>query len=1083
MSRLRHPAAALALLLLLALLAAGAPTAGAAVATPHWAITTESSPTYFRPGDTADEYRVVVRNSGGAGTNAPFFVHDVLPPGVTATGVTGSVGHSGPVAMGCDIATLTCTANALQPGSGELAIMRITVAVAGGIPEEPVTNTAQVSGGGAPEARTAKPTRITTAPVPFGISDFSSEATEPSGFPDTQAGSHPWELTTRLAFNIKGTGPTEPAPRDADIALPPGVFGNLRGIPQCPQTQFLHGNGENACPPDTDVGMIVLFFYGGAEQQEEPVFNIAPSPGQPAELGFTYAGFVHIPILFHLRSEGDYGLTAQVSGISEAQIVQAAQVTLWGVPADPSHNSERRGLGGTGVGCSQGCASEAAPTPVLTLPTSCPGRPLSVDLLSDSWQNPGEFLSPPPSVSPPITGCDRLAFDPAFAIGPDSARASNPSGYTADLKVPQNEEPEGLATAHLQTAVITLPEGVVASPSAANGLIGCPQSGAEAINLHSTLAPNCPDASKLGTVEVETPALEHPLKGSLFLAQQGNAGPQQGSNPFATLLALYLVAEGSGVVVKLAGQVSANPLTGQLTATFDDNPQVPFSDLRLSFFGGPGAALSNPASCGTYTTTAQLTPWSSSTPITRLSSFQITSGSDGGPCPGDPTLAPSFTAGTQSNQASAYSPFSLTFSRGDGEDEFSSLSQTFPKGVLGRIAGVPRCSESELAGRACSAASRIGSVTVAAGPGPAPVYVHGSVYLTGPYRGAPFGEAVIVPAIAGPFNLGTVLVRGAITFDPNSAQASVLSDPFPSILQGIPLQVRSVNVLLDREGFMFNPTSCLPMAVTGTITGTHGTSAAVSSRFQAANCARLPFKPTFQASTSGKTNKKLGASLHVKLVPPHEGPQSSSSGGTTGSASGTSGTSGSASGSSAQTEEANIARVKVDLPKQLPSRLTTLQKACTKKHFKANPTNCPKASKISQTASITPILPVPLEGPAYFVSHGGEAFPSLIIVLQGYGVTIDLVGSTFISKAGITSSTFKAVPDQPVGSFELTLPEGKYSALAANGNLCKTKLTMPTEFVAQNGLAIHQTTKIRVTGCGKTKRAKKGRHAKRTKRR
>ena len=283
--------------------------------------------------------------------------------------------------------------------------------------------------------------------------------------------------------------------------------------------------------------------------------------------------------------------------------------------------------------------------------------------------------------------------------------------------------------------------------------------------------------------------------------------------------------------------------------------------------------------------------------------------------------------------------------------------------------------------------------------------------------------------------------------------------------------------MIDRPGFTFNPTNCNPMAVTGTVTGSEGASAAVSSRFQVAGCAGLAFKPKLTASTSGKTSKANGASLHVKLVPPHEGPQSGTSASGTGS---TSGTSGSASGSSAQTEEANIARVKVDLPKQLPSRLTTLQKACTAAVFDANPAACPAASIVASAKAITPILPVPLEGPAYFVSHGNEAFPQLILVLQGYGITIDLVGDTFISKAGITSSTFAHVPDAPVSSFELTLPQGKYSALTANANLCTVKggLKMPTEFVGQNGAVIHQSTPISVSGCPKAKTAAQLRAAK-----
>jgi hypothetical protein len=394
---------------------------------------------------------------------------------------------------------------------------------------------------------------------------------------------------------------------------------------------------------------------------------------------------------------------------------------------------------------------------------------------------------------------------------------------------------------------------------------------------------------------------------------------------------------------------------------------------------------------------------------------------------------------------------------------------------------VPLCGEAQANAGTCGAESLIGEATVGAGVGSDPFTVTGGkVYLTGPYKGAPFGLSIVVPAVAGPYNLGNIVVRAAIYIDPITAQVTVVSDPLPQIIDGIPIRLRTVNVDIDRPGFTFNPTNCDPMAVTGTISGAEGASAAVSSRFQVGDCAALKFEPKLTASTSGKTSKANGASLHVKLVPPHEGPQSSTSGGTTGSASGTSGSSGSASGSSAPTEEANIARVKVDLPKQLPSRLTTLQKACTAVVFDANPAACPAASVVASAKAITPILPVPLEGPAYFVSHGNEAFPQLILVLQGYGITIDLVGDTFISKAGITSSTFAHVPDAPVSSFELTLPQGKFSALTANANLCTVKggLKMPTEFVAQNGAVIHQSTPISVSGCPKAKTAAQLRAAK-----
>jgi hypothetical protein len=302
----------------------------------------------------------------------------------------------------------------------------------------------------------------------------------------------------------------------------------------------------------------------------------------------------------------------------------------------------------------------------------------------------------------------------------------------------------------------------------------------------------------------------------------------------------------------------------------------------------------------------------------------------------------------------------------------------------------------------------------------------------------------VVPANAGPFHLGNVIVRASVAVDPHTAALTVTTDALPQVVDSVPIRLRKVVVDVNRPGFIFNATNCVALKLEGTISGlegftaTHGSSVGVSSAYNPSGCAGLAFKPKFVVATSGKTSKAKGASLAVKLTYP------------TGAG------------------YANIAKVKVDLPKQLPSRLTTLQKACVAAVFEANPANCPAASVVGMAKATTPILPVPLEGSAYFVSHGGEAFPSLIVVLQGYGVTVDLVGTTFISKAGITSSTFKAVPDVPVHTFELTLPEGKYSALAANGNLCTSKLAMPTAFVGQNGAEIHQSTKITVAGCSAT---------------
>ena len=561
--------------------------------------------------------------------------------------------------------------------------------------------------------------------------------------------------------------------------------------------------------------------------------------------------------------------------------------------------------------------------------------------------------------------------------------------------------------------------------------------------------PTCPEASSVATAEVRTPLLPEPLVGAVYLAQQN-------ANPFGTLVAQYIVLEDpkAGVIVKLAGKVIPDPVTGQLVAIFENTPQLPFSDLTLHFFGSARAPLSTPPLCGTYTTQAAITPWSGNAPAEPSSNFEITSGPDGAPCSDPRPFAPQFNAGSANVQAGEFTPFTMTMTRPDADQTLAGITLHMPPGLSGSLSKLELCPEPQASQGACGPGSLIGTTIVSAGLGGAPFTVQGGkVFITGPYKGAPFGLSILNPAKAGPFDLGYVVVRAKIEVDPTSAALTVVSDALPTIIQGIPLQLQHVQVNIDRPEFTFNPTDCNPMQISATLSSTEGASATGSSTFQVTNCADLGFTPKFAVSTSGHPTRATGESLDVKLSYPL-GPKL-----------------------------ANIAKVKVELPKQLPSRLTTLQKACPEATFAANPEGCPTASKVGQAVASTPVLSGALTGPAYFVSHGGAKFPELIVVLKGEdGVTVDLHGETYISKTGITSSTFATVPDVPVGSFELDLPQGQYSALAANGNLCKSKLVMPTEFVAQNGAKLDQSTKIQVTGCPKVKqathkrkRAKKGR--------
>jgi hypothetical protein len=995
--------------------------------------------------------------ASGASPNTPVSVTDKLPAGLEATGISGTAGtngHGGTVVCPpvSDPALVSCEFSGSLPPYDFVEIT-IDVNVVGSISAE---NEVSVAGGGAAETSALQPVKVSSEPTPFGIEAYELTPTNEDGSPDTQAGSHPFQLTTTLSLNkVLNNGLQAPAglARDLQFQLPPGLIGDATAVPQCTALQFT--TGEVTCPEDTKIGMSTvtaiipgnLFGFDGPFTKSVPMFNLVPGSGEPARFGFSDEG-IRVLLNTSVRTGGDYGVTVDVNDITQEASFLRDQVTFWGVPGAPSH-------------CATGACAPLVQAPLLTLPTACSST-LETTAEGDSWpalDQPSELASPISYRLPGgLTGCNHLPFGGEIEVAPDGRAASTPTGLKVDVHVPQEAtlNPSGLAVSDVKDITVALPEGVVLNPAGADGLDACSEAqigflgkaaGEPEANLFTSTVqtPFCPDASKIGEVSIRTPLLPNPLKGAVYLAAQNE-------NPFGSLVAMYIVAEDpvSGVLVKLPGEVALNQETGQITATIKNSPELPFEDAELHFFGGSRAPLASPAHCGAYTTDASLAPWSGSAAVSATSSFEIASGPSGGPCPGVLPFAPSLTAGTTSNQAGGFSALTTTISREDGSQNIQAVELHMPAGLLGVLSGVKLCGEAQANAGTCGPESLIGHTTVSVGLGNEPYSVTGGeVFLTEGYEGAPFGLSIVNPAVAGPFDLGKVIVRSKIEVDPHTAALTITTGAIPHILDGIPLQIKHINVTIDRPGFTFNPTSCDPLQVTGGVSSVEGASSAVEVPFQVTNCAALAFRPKFVASTSGMTSKAKGASLSVKLTYP-SGPL-----------------------------DANIAKVKVDLPKQLPSRLTTLQKACTAAQFEANPAGCPTASVVGHAKAITPVLPVPLEGPAYFVSHGGEAFPSLIVVLQGYGVTVDLVGTTFISKAGITSSTFKSVPDVPVGTFELTLPEGSFSALAANlptkarSSFCSRTLAMPTAFVAQNGVEIHESTKIAVTGCRKAKKANK----------
>ncbi len=926
-------------------------------------------------------------------------------------------------------------------------------------------------------------TIASSAHATFGVEAFDGQVSAgPSGEPLTQAGGHPYVVSNTVNFNhhldtdpndvftgIGGGEVADESTRDIVVELPPGLIGNMTGIPKCTPAQLAGGGAANpagvgtepTCPIDSQIG--VAKFRTNMDNPSHiiwsgtfPVYSILAPPNVPASFGLQVEGN---PVILDasLRSDGDYGLNLTSDKIVQSVRLWGATVTFWGIPADPSHDEQRCDLGGFGFvtvcpespGTPGGPhAAGLPPRALLTAPTECtlPGAGLEFRLRADTWEHPGSFqlasflthdapYFPTPSsewgVQAGIGGCDRVPFDPSIHVAPSSSAPDSPSGLGMLLSIPTEglENPVGVAQSALRKLVVRLPEGVAVNPSAADGLGACTPA---QIALHSLSEQACPESSKIGTVEVKTPLLEAPLEGSLYLASQGE-------NPFGSLLAAYLVAKGSGVLVKIPGRIDADANTGRLTATFDDVPQSPIASTTVMLKDGPRAPLVIPATCGAGAVSSTLEGWNGKS-VTQSTPTSVDC------TPGLGGFSPSFTAGTINPQAGAFTPFTLTVSRQDGEQNLQGLSATLPPGLIGKLAGIPLCSDAQANAGTCPGASQIGTVTADAGAGPHPFYVQGKIFLTGKFNGGPFGEVVVLPAIAGPFNLGNVVVRGSIRVDPNTTQATVVSDPFPQILQGIPLRTRKVSVTLDRPGFMFNPTNCEPLTITGSISSAQGATANVSSHYQAVNCAALGFHPLFKVSTKAQTSKNNGAYLDVKVTP--------------------------------SAGQVNLGKVAVTLPKQLPSWLPTIQQACLAAVFNANPAACPAGSDIGVATATTPILANPVSGPVYLVSHGGAAFPDIVMVLQGEGVTVDLVGSINI-KGQVTSSAFNSIPDVPISTFELNLPQGPHHALSSNlpakakGSFCGQALTMPTTLTGQNGAQIKQNTKIAVTGCPKTKAKKK----------
>jgi hypothetical protein len=912
----------------------------------------------------------------------------------------------------------------------------------------------------------------------FEVTDFDGLLTNKDGSAATRAGSHPFQITAGFHVNTverpNGEIVPEESTKGIEVELPPGLIGDPTALPKC-SLEDLEGAGSlSECPADTQVGVATVRFglLGLVNDSNFNLFNLQPRPGVPAEFGFN---FLSVPILLkaRLRTGADYGLNLELSNAPQGLALVGSKLTFWGVPGDPAHTRER-GFDKGGFDCSSphsdaaSCNHEVDPPirPFLTMPATCPEAPLETTLHLDTWQHPGldhslTFLShdggaPPSPVV--VDGCadPRSTLRPTLTIKPTTSEARSASGLEVDLQLPQKAVPPAvsdlypdsdsdaaIAAPPLHTAVVRLPTGLTLNPAVASGLSAC--ANAE-IELEGPGPGRCPEGAKIGAAEVHTPLLDHPLEGGIYIARQRE-------NKFGSLLAVYIaLTDPTGVVVKLAGRVDVNAATGQLTARFDDTPQLPFSELRLDFFGGNGGAFITPEACGTFEGKGEFSSWSAVDPAhptaeettTATASFAIDRG-----C-GAAGFTPALSAGTASAAAGQYSPLLVRVSRADGTQQLSSVAARFPKGLLAKLAGIPYCPDAtlasvstaegagaaELAAPSCPQQSQVGTVSVGAGAG-SPLFVNsGKVYLAGPYKGAPLSLGVIVPALAGPFDLGNVAVRVALRVDPEGAQITAVSDPLPTILHGIPLDIRSLSLDVNRSQFIVTPTNCTPSSVDATVASVGGATASLSQRFQMGGCDRLAFKPKLSLRLHGGVKRAALPALRAVLTDP-AGPGF-----------------------------ANPASAAVTLPVGQILEQAHLKSVCTQVQFAAG--QCPPTSVYGFAKAVSPLLDQPLEGPVYLRANGGaRPLPDLVADLNGQ-IRVDVVG-VIDSPHQRLRTRFLNIPDAPVSQFSLSFKGAAKGLLVNSTPLCGRTNKATAKLAAQNGAA-ESSLPVVANDCKKKKR-------------
>jgi hypothetical protein len=1034
---------------------------------------------------------LTITNLGDApvdGTETPVRIVDELPEGVVATGAEAFAGRydeSGPVECAVNAPNLVeCTFEGTLPPYETIEV-EVPVSTVGDPPAAGAPGSVKVSGGNAPTATGTQTIEVSPDPVPFGIERFFTQAEEEGGAPSTQAGAHPFQLVNTIQLNAGVLSPgvpsqhrrmeEQPLPRNLRFPLPIGFVGNANAMPTCAMVDFLALlGGLNDCPPESAIGVASVTFIErlalGFARMAVPVFNLPPAPGEPARFGFMVEG---VPVLIDTAVDpGDgYRITAATRNTTQIAQFLSATTTLWGAPGDPRHDSSRGWACTNRVSAGELGPCERPPnlpeTAFLRQPVSCDG-PLDFDAELEPWNVPvGSVVDRASFAGAALHGCNKVPLDPKIAASPTSKLAANPSGLDFLLDMPNFGllNPEAISEGHAKKISVTLPEGMTVNPSQAEGLAICSPVDYAREAVNSKVGEGCPEASKIGEVSVMTPLLDEEAKGALYIAEPYN-------NPFDSLLALYLVARipERGIVVKLAGRLDPDPRTGQLITTFDDLPQLPFSSFKLHFREGGRSPLITPPGCGTFETVARFVPWSATNPdtpmpsevVTRTSSFEISRGVDGGACPSGPApFNPGFTAGTLNNAAGSYSPFYMRLTRGDGEQDLTRFSSILPPGVVGKLAGVAYCPEAgiaqaqsrtgehggtqELADPSCPSASQIGRTVAGAGVGNQLTFVKGSLYLAGPYKGAPLSVVAVTPAVAGPFDAGTIVVREALTLNPQTAEVEVdgsASDPIPHILQGIPLNVRDLRVYVDRSQFILNATSCERSSARATLWG-GGTPLApsietpveLSSRYQAADCASLGFRPKLKLNLKGGTKRGDFPGLRATLK--------------------------------AKGGDANIAAAQVTLPRSAFLEQGHIGTICTRVQFREE--NCPEASIYGHAKAITPLLDEPVEGKVYLRSSDNK-LPDLVIALKGI-VDVNVVSRIDSFKGGLRS-TFDSVPDAPISSFVLRMKGGKQGLIVNSRNLCAGKNRAKVAFTGHNGKVAKLAPEMKPQ-CGKARKKKR----------